>query len=565
MPDQILVERRPLRIPSTELHTAAAGLQRLGLLTDAAPDRNREQAILAGVHKLGVQFGYASDQLTDHSIISALIAFLTHRFCGTPDTPAQTSGIHVLTYGTPIGTWTRGNLTVNINPAGVKGLSPAQASNIIFSAYQQYQAAQPFFSFTPGGAGSNINVQFGGTNLNPTLGQPGGPIGIGFAPPSGNLYFDSGTTWTPAFLLAVALHEAGHTLGLSHSTNSASVMYPFAPTLNALDPETIEAIQSLYGWLPQVRLGDRASTDGPSLAFVMEPSFTGTGFQQMFMAWTGSKGDSGLYFASSGDGINWTPQQKIPNVGSSNGPSLTTFHPPSRDGFPAVGLFMAWKGVGDDHNIYWSSNTSLDVQGFTPQQSIPVGTSARPAVIEFNNQMVLAWKGVPGDSGIYWSKLGANGQWSPQQQIAGRGTSGAPALVVYNLQLHMYWKGIDGDSNVYHAILIDPANGIWGPQDKVFFVDAGNLNSGETPIDIGTSAGPSATVRGGELVLAWKGVPGDHALWFSRFQNGAYSGQISVPNVGSEAGPTIANLNGRLVLAWRGINDDRNLYVSTLG
>ncbi len=146
------------------------------------------------------------------------------RFCGVPDTAPQTSGSQILAYGSPLGLWAQGNLTVNINVTGVKGVSPAQASTIIFSAYQAYQAVQPFFNFVLGGPGSNINVQFGGTSLNPTLGITGGAIGIGAAPPAGNLFFDSGTTWTPALLLAVALHEAGHTLGLSHSTNPAAVM-----------------------------------------------------------------------------------------------------------------------------------------------------------------------------------------------------------------------------------------------------------------------------------------------------------------------------------------------------
>jgi hypothetical protein len=138
-------------------------------------------------------------------------------------------------------------------------------------------------------------------------------------------------------------------------------------------------------------------------------------------------------------------------------------------------------------------------------------------------------------------------------------------MVVFNGQLHMFWKGQDDDHNVFHAILIDPANGIWGPQEMVVWVDAGNLASGETPFPIATSDTPAATVRGGELILAWKGVPGDHALWFSRFSNGSFSGQFSIPNVGSEAGPGIANLNGRLVLGWRGIGSDHTVYVSTLG
>jgi hypothetical protein len=281
------------------------------------------------------------------------------------------------------------------------------------------------------------------------------------------------------------------------------------------------------------------------------------------MAWKGAEGDSTLWWASSSDGINWSPQQQLSDRGSSEGPCLATYHPVSRDGTPVEGLFMAWKGVGDDHNIYWSTNS--DLGGWSGQQSIPVGTSARPALIEFNGQMVMAWKGVPGDSGIYWSKFDGVGSWSPQQQIGGRGTSDGPVLAVFGGQLHMFWKGVEGDDTVWHAVLVDPANGIWGPQQQVTFTTTGNLSSGETPIAIGTSTSFSATVRGSELVLLWKGVPGDHAIWFSRFNGSTFSGQMNVPNVGTESYPAIATLNGKLIAGWRGIGDDRTLWDSSLG
>jgi hypothetical protein len=72
-------------------------------------------------------------------------------------------------------------------------------------------------------------------------------------------------------------------------------------------------------------------------------------------------------------------------------------------------------------------------------------------------------------------------------------------------------------------------------------------------------------MRGSELVLLWKGVPGDHAIWYSRFNGNTFSGQMSIPNVGTESYPAIGTLNGKLIAGWRGINDDRVLYVSSLG
>lgn len=557
-----------LPLSATELADVERALHRMGLLRPTHDAATRTREISAALHALGGKLGW-SDRITAEADFHRIIDYLLGRFCSVPDTPRATSGTRPLAYGTPLGRWTRGSLRISVNAAGCN-LSPGTVTNAVMQAYGQYQAVQPFFSFTNVPANGDIQVQFGGTNLDPTLGVAGGAKGVGQAPPNGNLYLASNVVWAapgapaPAgstLLLALLLHEGGHTLGLSHSTSATSVMYPFAPGVNALDAETIEAIQSLYGWTPQTPLSDRASTDGPSLALVTTPYSLGmSSLAILCMAWTGTKGDSGLYFATSSDGTAWSAQQKIDGVGSSNSPALASFHP---RGTNAMGLFMAWKGTGSDHNIYWSVNT--DLTSWSPQQSIPVGTSARPALCEFNGQMVLAWKGVPGDSGIYWSKFDGFNTWSPQQQIAGRGTSSAPCMVVFGGQLHMFWKGIDGDDNVYHAVLIDPVNGIWGPQSVVSYVDGGNLASGQTPVPIGTSSGPSATVRGNELILAWKGVPGDHALWFSRYDGTSFSGQMSVPNVGSEEGPGIANLNGRLVMTWRGIGGDRDLYVSTLG
>jgi hypothetical protein len=40
-------------------------------------------------------------------------------------------------------------------------------------------------------------------------------------------------------------------------------MYPFAPPLVNIDAESIEAIQSIYGWLPNARCRIGALPTGP--------------------------------------------------------------------------------------------------------------------------------------------------------------------------------------------------------------------------------------------------------------------------------------------------------------
>ena len=56
-------------------------------------------------------------------------------------------------------------------------------------------------------------------------------------------FFQDGTD-----LLAVAIHEIGHNLGLDHSNVGNSIMYPFIQNnINGLHDDDINGIQKLYG------------------------------------------------------------------------------------------------------------------------------------------------------------------------------------------------------------------------------------------------------------------------------------------------------------------------------
>ena len=90
----------------------------------------------------------------------------------------------------------------------------------------------------------------------------GGVLAHGFYPGSGiggDLHFDKEEPWsdkeTPpgVNLFAVSLHEIGHSLGLKHSKNANSIMFPSyrnewsKKTDNFLSKEDIERIQKVYG------------------------------------------------------------------------------------------------------------------------------------------------------------------------------------------------------------------------------------------------------------------------------------------------------------------------------
>ncbi|XP_030634002.1 matrix metalloproteinase-20 [Chanos chanos] len=87
-----------------------------------------------------------------------------------------------------------------------------------------------------------------------------GPQGIlahAFGPgegTGGDIHFDEDEFWTDGSkgfnLYLVAVHEFGHALGLRHSQNPASIMYPmytYKKSLNSLSSEDIMNINALYG------------------------------------------------------------------------------------------------------------------------------------------------------------------------------------------------------------------------------------------------------------------------------------------------------------------------------
>ena len=66
-------------------------------------------------------------------------------------------------------------------------------------------------------------------------------------PLSGDMHIDLDEQWTPNDLYSVMLHEAGHALGLVHSDDAGSVMYPMYRRVTGLGGVDIAAIRELYG------------------------------------------------------------------------------------------------------------------------------------------------------------------------------------------------------------------------------------------------------------------------------------------------------------------------------
>jgi hypothetical protein len=126
---------------------------------------------------------------------------------------------------------------------------------IVDQAFGVWQAVSPL-RFTRVGTGGDILVgwETGAHGDGSAFDGVGNVVAHGFYPETGRLHFDDAESWSATGgnvdLLDVAIHEIGHCLGLGHSREHASIMWPFVQNgLHTLSEFDIRAILSLYPWL----------------------------------------------------------------------------------------------------------------------------------------------------------------------------------------------------------------------------------------------------------------------------------------------------------------------------
>ncbi len=186
------------------------------------------------------------------------------------------------------------------------------------------------------------------------LSDLGGPTAAGLI--TGNttidgstISFNSEATFAPALpgrpsLLAVAAHEIGHALGLLHSTNPVSIMYPVDAD-ETLCPEDIAAIRALYSWTRPISI--------PGVGTDSSPVLCACG-STLVMAWRGSGDDDDIWTARSSDGVTWTPQHVVPGAAGADGSTLA---------WDGSQLWLGLRGIPEDDSSYWATSSNFGTTG----------------------------------------------------------------------------------------------------------------------------------------------------------------------------------------------------------
>lgn len=166
----------------------------------------------------------------------------------------------------------------------------------------------------------------------------------------------------------------------------------------------------------------------------------------VFMVYNGMRRDDGIYYTKF-DGSTWPNPSQVPGItGSSAEPSIAVWNDNS-----GTRLVLAWKGKDADETLWFST---FDGSTWSPQTRIPnAASSDGPALALFRGEIYAAWKG-PGEDARIWFSRYDGSQWAnPAPFPSSFASIRAPSLVVFRDQLYISFRGCEGDTRIFwHCI-----------------------------------------------------------------------------------------------------------------
>ncbi len=187
-------------------------------------------------------------------------------------------------------------------------------TNVIFQPADvvRAQARRSTYAFASGGHGDDYPFDGPGGTLAHTF----YPVPINPESIAGDMHLDADDNWHAGGdtdIYSVALHEAGHALGLGHSDKPGDVMYPYYRRNMPLSANDIGAVQQLYGTPSGATPTTPVPAPAPATPLTLTPDSPPATTQAAQLTLTGT--------ASGGTGVitvQWQTDQ-----GSTGGASMT--------------------------------------------------------------------------------------------------------------------------------------------------------------------------------------------------------------------------------------------------